>query len=398
MAQKAPERRLRPIFAVPALLLLASQLGAAAPPATQPATSDINRIVLRVNDEILTLQDYEQQKARRLAAVLNDAALSPAKRQERVAAVGKEVLQESLREMLMQSQARRLAISISDREVEETIGQIRKEQGIETDEQFLEALAASGMTLEQLQKSMRRELTMSRLIQKDVTSKIEVSDDDLRAYYRNHPDEFKVPEERKLTEVIVLESSGLPAAELEKTAKTLYDQLQAGKDPKETVGSLQDQGISTGWVDLGWLKRGELEKSLADAVWSLEVGRYTPPVKARGGFHIARCDEKKGGELRPFGEVEKEILSRERQKRFGKEMRSYLARLEQGSYIQENLPADGIGYRALAGEIDEEDELKGFRSPTIAEPTPENAETPSPDAAKPETPTAPSSGQAGGGL
>jgi peptidyl-prolyl cis-trans isomerase SurA len=361
MLQRDLDRRLASFLAG-----LALAAGLAVP----AVADDINRVVLRVNDEILLLHDYEQQKARRLPLVLNDPSLSPAKRQERVANIGKEVLQEALREMLMQSQARRLAITVTDRDVEETIAGIRQEQNIQNDQQFSEALASAGLTVEQLQKNMRRELMMSRLVQKDITSKIEVSDDDLRAYYRNHAEEFRIPEERKLREVIVLEASGLPAAELESTAKSLHEELQKSKDPKETVAHYQDQGISTGFIDLGWLKRNEVERNLADAVWTLEPGRYSPPVKGRGGYHIAVVEEKRGGELRPFNEVEKEITARERQARFGKEFRSYLTRLEQSSYIQENLPDDGVGYRSLATDTEEEDELKGFRAPLPVEEPP----------------------------
>lgn len=343
---------------------------AAAPAAAQEkAGTDVNRIVLRVNDEIFTLYDYEERKARRSAGLMSDPSISPAQRQEKLAAVGKDVMQQALHDMLLLSQAKRAAVTVSDHEVDASIEDVKKEQGIETPEEFEIALSQAGLTMEELRANFRRDMSTGRLVQKEVTGKIEVSPDQMRSYYKNHPDEFKTPEERKLREVIVLEASGLPDAELVKQAGKLQQELSApGAKAAEIVGRYQDQGYSSGLIDLGWLKKGELEKSLSEAAWGLEVGRYAAPIKARGGYHVVFLEEKRGGDLQPFAEVENQIQGRERQKRFGKEYRTYLAQLEKSSYIQENPPAEAIGYRSQLGASSEEDELRVFRAPLQTEP------------------------------
>lgn len=364
----------KPLLARLALSLLLPALALPAAAATAPAApaeargADVNRIVLRVNDEIFTLFDYEMKKARRSAALLNDPAISPSQRQERIGAVGKEVMQEALHEMLLMSQARRAAVTVSDAEVDASIDDVKKSQGIENEEEFQIALGQAGLTLEALRANFRQEMISGRLVQKEVTTKIEVTDDELRSYYRTHPEEFRTPEERKLREVIVLEASGLPDGELKRTAEKLQQELSApGAKAAEIVGRYQDQGYSSSLIDLGWLKKDELEKSLSEAAWGLELGSYASPIKARGGYHVVFLEEKRGGELQPFADVQNQILMRERQKRFGKEYRSYLAQLEKGSYIQESTPAEAVGYRALLGAVAEEDELQGFRAPLAPE-------------------------------
>lgn len=387
LAKKALRSALRPTAFLLTLLAGANLAIAATAPAAAPAgAADVNRIVLRVNDEIFTLYEYEQRKARRSAGLLNDPSISPAERQKRLAEVGKEVLQQALQDMLLASQARRAAIGISDREVDESIEQVKQEQGILNDDDFQQALAQAGLTLEQLRANFRKEMVTGRLVQKEVTGKIDINEDEMRAYYRNHPDEFKRPEERKLREVIVLEASGLPEAELQKMAEKIQAELSApGANAQEVVAGYQDQGYSSGLIDLGWLKKGDLEKSLSEAAWNLEPGRFSAPIKARGGYHLVLLEEKKGGDLLPYNEVEKQIQGRERQKRFGKEYRSYLAQLEKGSYIQENPPAEAVGYRSLLGAAGEEDELQVFRAPLQEEPAPKAEE---PKAEAPATPPA----------
>jgi parvulin-like peptidyl-prolyl isomerase len=335
--------------------------------AGQMAADELNRVVLRVNDEIFTLHDYEKRKNDLLQALMSDPSISPALRQERLARIGKQAMQDIYRDLLLESQARRIGLSVMDREVDEGIAEIMKTQGIPDQETLVQALASARLTLEQLRKNVRQEILISRLIQKEVTGKMEIPEEDLRTYYRTNPDEFRIPEERKLREVIVLDSSGLAEVELAKKANELRSALASGKDAAEAVGNYQDQALSTGWIDLGWLKRAELEKSLGDAAWALEVGAYSEPVRGRGGIHVVQLEEKRGGELQPFSDVEKRIEARERQKRFGKEFRSFLARLEKSSYIKEDLPPEAIGFRALAGEFKLEDELEQFRAPLPAE-------------------------------
>ncbi len=366
-AVRRPRRLVAGAIAAASLLPLALPGRAAA---QALAGQDVNRIVLRVNDEIFTLYDYEMRKARMSASLLNDPAISPSQRQERLAAVGKEVMQEALHDMLLASQARRASVTVSDAEIDASIDDVRKSQGIETDEQFQIALSQAGLTRDTLRANFRQDMMTARLVQKEVTGNIEVSEDEMRAYYRNHPDEFRTPEERRLREVIVLEASGLPDGELRKTAEKLHQELSApGAKTAEIVGRYQDQGYSSSLIDLGWLKRDELEKSLSEAAWGLEVGSYAKPIKARGGYHVVFLEEKKGGEVQAYADVQNQIVGRERQKRFAKEYRTYLSQLEKGSYVQENPPIEALGYRSLLATVAEEDELNAFRAP-LAPPAP----------------------------
>ncbi|MEM1205345.1 MAG: peptidyl-prolyl cis-trans isomerase [Acidobacteriota bacterium] len=349
------------IRALASALVLAAAVGFTAPSEAQ--ADSVNHIVLRVNDEIVTLYDYERRKTSEVNNVLANPRLAPADRQEQLANIGQRVMQEMFREMLLQSHARRSGMTVSEREVDDAVAEVMARQGIESDEQLKQALSTVGLDLTDLRANLRQELLLSQVVRRDVTGQIEVGDDELRAYYRNHPEEFRIPEERRLEEVIVLEASGLAPDALAATGAELREKLAAGADFAETVADYQDQGVTTGVIELGWLKGEDLETNLRDAAWGLEVGGYSQPVEARGGFHIVRLAEVRGGEVMAFGEVADQIMARERNRRFGTELRAFMAKLETTSHIQEDLPADAVGYRALAEEFVPEDELQEFRAP-----------------------------------
>ncbi|MEM1178620.1 MAG: peptidyl-prolyl cis-trans isomerase [Acidobacteriota bacterium] len=352
----------------PALLLAATLLALIAP-APASAEEPVNHIVLRVNDEILTLFDYEKRKESEIRSLLADSRVQPAERQERLGRIGKDVMQQIFRELLVESFSRQNGITVSEREIDDAVEQVQQRQGLSTTDELLTALETAGLSLDELRGNLRQELMLSTVIRREVTSQIEVTDDEMRAYYRNNPEQFQVAEQRRLEEVIVLDSSGLGTEEQLAKAQELHRALADGGSLEELAATYQDEGISTGVIDLGWLTVDDLGESLSEAAFAAPHGGFTPPVQARGGYHIVHVAEVKEGFVQPFEDVQDQIMSRERSRRFGTELQKFMARIEETSYIQENLPADAVGYRAIgAPALDVEDELQGLTAPLLPAP------------------------------
>lgn len=348
------------------LLLAAFAVLLAAP---RGRADDLNRIVLRVNDEILTLYDYQKQKSVAVTQILA-SQLPPAEQQERIAQVGKQITQELFRELLLESRAKQLRITVTDDQVEEAVQELLKRQGIEDEATLRQALASAGMTLDQLRDNMRREITFSQVVGREVTSKIDVAEEELRAYYRANTEQFVVPEERWLKEVIVLEASGASDEELAATAQEIREKLSQGGEFEEVIEPYRAAELTTGVIDLDWLEKNELDPDLAEVAWKLTPGAYSEPVLSRGGLHILHLAGLREEEQKPFKDVEDQILAIERSRRFNKEMQTFMADLERNAYVKEDLPPEAVGYRALA-EADfgeEENPLDLFRAPTLPSP------------------------------
>ncbi len=336
---------------------------------------DVNRIVLRVNEEILTLHEYEARKASEISAILSNTGLDSSQRQGRLEEVGQVVVQNIFSEMLLLSYANQHSIRVTDAEVGEAVQGMVERQGIESEEQLQQALISSGMTLEQLRENARRELLWQQVVGREVQPKVQIDEEELRAYYRNNQEQFRTPEQRRLKEVIILESSGLDDAELQRVAGEVHQALAAGDPPEDVVAPLKENGVTTGLIDLDWLRKDELEESLAAAAWGLKPGEFSAPVAARGGYHIVHVEDLKEAEVKPLSEVQDLIARREYNSRFNRELREFLNTLEENAYIQESLPTEAVGYRALAPEYEKEDELELFRAP-ILEKEDESAEAP----------------------
>jgi peptidyl-prolyl cis-trans isomerase SurA len=349
------------------ILLLAALVVLLAAP--RGRADDLNRIVLRVNDEILTLHDYQKQKSMMVTQILA-SQLPPAEQQERIAQVGKQITQELFRELLLESRAKQLRITVTDEQVEEAVQELLKRQGIEDEATLRQALASAGMTLDQLRDNMRREITFSQVVGREVTSKIDVAEEELRAYYRSNTEQFVVPEERWLKEVIVLEASGASEEELAETAQEIREKLLQGGEFEEVIEPYRSAELATGVIDLDWLEENELDPDLAEVAWQLTPGAYSEPVLSRGGLHILHLAGLREEEQKPFKDVQDQILAIERSRRFNKEMQTFMADLERNAYVKEDLPPEAVGYRTLA-EADfgeEESPLDLFRAPTLPSP------------------------------
>ncbi|HVS03623.1 MAG TPA: peptidyl-prolyl cis-trans isomerase [Thermoanaerobaculia bacterium] len=321
-------------------------IGLAAP--AQLAADVVNRIVLRINARIATLIDFEQALADRRQAILQSPDLEPGRRQELLAEAGRRVFADLYEELLLLSRADQLGIRVSDADVAEAMSRTKQRMGIETDEQFHQALAAAGIGEDQLRQRLRRNLLVQHVMSREVQSRIQVEEEDLRLYYQQHPDEFVVPPARHLLEIIVLVEGIQEQQERSAAAAEIVRELRAGATLDAVVE--KSGGLTSGIIDLGWVERGDLDPALAEAAWALEPGEVSEPVPGRGGLHVLQLIERREESRRRFEEVRETLLAQEQERRMGGEYRKYLEELEQRAFVKLEPPPEAAGFTGIVEE------------------------------------------------
>jgi peptidyl-prolyl cis-trans isomerase SurA len=333
-------------------------------------------IVLRVNERIATSLDYARRRAERIQAIQGSEALSDERKQRALAEVGVATMNELFEELLMLSRADQLRIDVTEAEIEQAMATTRTNYGIESQEQFEQALQASNMTVEGLRSQIRRSLMVQKLMGQEVQPRIRMEEEDLRRYYHSHPEEFQEPERLHLREFVLLESAGLTGDKVNSMAAEIQQQLESGLDLDEIVAPYVEQGVSSRVVDLGWVEIGDLDQNLEEAVWSLGVGEFSQPVEGRGGRHVLLVEERQEARLRTFAEAEQEIRGREGSRLMQAEMQKYMEELEVQAYIVANPPPEAAGFRAsLSSSSDVDDLTQALTAPLITEPVEEDQET-----------------------
>ena len=332
----------------------------------------LNRIIIRVNDQIVTQAEYQQDLQERLRA-LERPDLGPASRERFASQAPAEVMKNLFEEALLLARAAQMRIRPSEAELEETLNELQKANGIASREDLRRALAQSGQSWEEFRKDLITNQLIQTVIGREINSRIKLEEDNLRIYYRDHPEEFRVPEQRKLVEIVVLDTSPISPAEQEALAQEISRRLNAGEDPATVAAAGAEAGTTSSVIDLDWVPKGDLDGSLEEAIDALEPGQASRPILARGGLHVIQLVERKEAAIRPFEEVEDEIWRRERGRLFSRELPKYLRELEAKSYVVLNPPPGAEDFRkSLAQPVDENDPIEAFRRPRTeaAEPAP----------------------------
>ena len=170
-----------------------------------PRAEIIEQIIVKVNGEILTKSDLEtrQIQALRQSGKQVDASINDAQLRQMLDQVTPQLLVNTVDEMLLIQRGHELGYKMSDEQFVSVIDSIKKDNKIESEEQFQAALKSENMTLSDLRKSLERQMIVSRVQQNEVMAKIAVNDEEARAYYDAHKSEFTTARTITLREILV---------------------------------------------------------------------------------------------------------------------------------------------------------------------------------------------------
>lgn len=324
-------------------LLLALSLA----PAMVPALSAevLNRVVLRVNDQISTLYDYQLHREEMVRDIVRREQDGD-ERQRLLSQAGEVAYADLFRELLLQSRADQLGVEVTDAQVDAAMGQLKQSYNLKSDEEFKAALAQSGMTEAQLRAQLRGQLRVQEVRGREVQSRVKVDEEDQRRYYRKNLEQFRQPEQVQLREVVVLDEGGLPTAEeRQRAAAEIRAKVRSGGSLADAVAGTSTKGVTSAAIDLGWVSPGDLDKNLETAVWKLPKGSLSEPVQARGGLHLVQVLDRRESRIPPFSEVQQAIQTREQERVFRQEIAKYMVELEKKSLIVAKPPAEAANFR-----------------------------------------------------
>ncbi len=147
----------------------------------------------------------------------------------------------------------------------------------------------------------------------DLAAEIQPSEDDLRVAYEAAKSNYSVPASRKASHILIrLEQDATESAVAEASARAdaLSERLGRGEDFAELAREFsEDPGSAGRGGDLGYFERGVMDKNFEDAVFSMQVGAVSEPVRSSFGFHIIKLTDLKEGGTKPFDEVRDQVLN-----------------------------------------------------------------------------------------
>lgn len=282
------------VLSIAVLILAASPLSA----------ETISRIAAIVNQDIITTARLDREVDKMLTDDARKAGISEAQRDE----LRHNVLDKLIEDTLLNQRIEKLGLQVSDEQIEQAINDVQAQNNI-TREQLIEALAAQGITFEEYQERLRQQLLNFKLVGREVQSKVEITNTEMRDYYRNHLNDFRNEPFIRLSRITFRLAPGHTPADIDAMRSMAADavaQLRQGKDFLEVLM----QYAATGGVDggdMGKITEGSLSDSFNRAVKDLSAGQISDVIETPEGFHVLRLDERNPGETRTFETVKEQI-------------------------------------------------------------------------------------------
>ncbi len=281
-------------LALASIALGALALGSAAPAQVAPASGSLalpenpqifgkidanhRSAAVIINGEIITATDVDQRVA--LIVSASGGKIAP----EEVDRLRLQVLRNLMDETLQIQEAKAQDMVVNDDEVDETYNRVAR-QNFGQDPKGLDTyLVKIGSSSNSLKRQIRGELSWQRLLRRNVTPFVNISDDEVRETIKRQ-EQAKGTDEYHVGEIF-LYANGENHDAVGQNALKIVEQIKQGGSFVAYARQYSEASTASVGGDLGWVRLGMLPTEMQTAVAQLESGQLVGPVEVRGGFSI----------------------------------------------------------------------------------------------------------------
>jgi peptidyl-prolyl cis-trans isomerase SurA len=292
-------------------------------------------IVARVNNDVITLAEYQKGEQQLRDEVAHDCAGCPP---EQIEAKFKEQQKDLLRGMIDQSlmvqRAKDMNINV-EADLAKRLDEVRQQNGLATLDEFQKGVEASGLRWEDYKTTIRNGLLQKEVVQREVGSRVDITPEEIQQYYDAHPQEFTLPERVVLYEISLSTEGKSPEelAAVRAKAEGLRASVLNGDDFNR-VARLYSQGSTAkDGGAIGTFKRGELSPQIEDIVFQMKKYQLSDVIQTRTGFEFLLVEDHFEAGLQPIDKVQTDIRHDIHAQKVQPLLRDYLAGLREQSNI-----------------------------------------------------------------
>jgi peptidyl-prolyl cis-trans isomerase SurA len=264
----------------------------------------VDRIVAVVNSDIITLYDLNRA-FKPYEANIKALRYPEDKERQTLFQVRSDVLNQLIDGQLADQQTKHAQITVSQKEIDTTIERMKEARSF-TDEQLREGLAAQGITMEEYRKEIESPILRTKLVNREVKSKIVITTEDIQTYYDNHQEKYAGDKKYYLWNLFIKASEIDRNAALEKMNRVAL-KLKQGSSFEALVSELNESSSAVKGTDLGLYRRDELSEELREVVSKLKSNEYSEILETNFGYQIIYVQEIQDTAAKPIEAVETEI-------------------------------------------------------------------------------------------
>ncbi len=252
----------------------------------------IDRIVAIVDQTVVTEQELESRIRTVTAQLQKQGAELPAENILR-----KQILERLISDTLQLQYAAQSGLKVDDSQLDKTIERIAEQNQLTLTE-FADALAKDGVSMGKFRADIRNEITIARLREREVDSRINVSESEIDNFLTTQASSNENQDEYEIAHILIRTPEEGATEDVQK-AKAKVDEvikaLQAGTNFAKVSASFSDAPNALEGGSLGWKSSTQMPALFLDALKNMQVGSVSEVLRSPNGFHILKLISKRGG-------------------------------------------------------------------------------------------------------
>jgi parvulin-like peptidyl-prolyl isomerase len=298
----------------------------------------VDRVVGVVNEAVILASELDM----RLLPMLADVAGidDPEERKRRLEKLRAQALEDMIDEELIVQAAKEAQVDVEAADVDSALEEIKKQNKL-SDKEFSEALAAQGYTIAAYKADLRRQLTRLKAVNQLVRSRVQITDDDVRAKYDAMVRRSESVSAVRLSHIridVPTKATDAQLAAAKERAATAMQRVKAGEAFATVAADVSDDAATkaTGG-ELGWFERGSLSPEWEAVVFAMEKDEIRGPISGPKGLHVFYVSDIKRTDIKSFDELKEQIRQELTRREMEKQTALWIEELRKKAYIDNKL-------------------------------------------------------------
>lgn len=280
------------------LMLLACPASAHAAPQKntdpQKQVMPIDQIVAVVNDDVITRLELDSRLDLVARQLQKQGTTLPAPD-----VLEKQLLERMISDMLQAQYAKETGVRVDDTQLDKTLQRIAQENNFPALADFRARLEQEGVDFRKFREEIRGEIIASRLREREVDSKLVISDNEVDNYLATQSRLPGKGDEYFLSHILVLVPEQASAEKIQASRQRVeqaLSQLQGGAEFAQVAAGFSDAKDALQGGSLGWRPADRVPALFLDALQKMRPGELSPVLRSPNGFHILKLVERRSKE------------------------------------------------------------------------------------------------------
>ena len=234
-----------------------------------------------------------------------------------------------IEERLIEKEAERIGITVSETEVDEAIADLLRANSLSPAD-LARTLQESGIAETDYRREIRSGLIRSRVLDREIQPRVFLSEDKARTYYQENLDRFSLPSEQRISQIVISRSQ--PQAE--ERLKQVQRLLREGRDFAEVAREYSDDPSARNGGDLGFFALAELRPELREVLERLPPRKPSEPVRTSESVRILLITAQKPAAPLPFEQVKSRVMDELYRREIERGFRNWLEGIKSRARIE----------------------------------------------------------------